>query len=132
MPKYNELMSRPGANLNRLLAWQPCHGCAQALTEHWVPRGLLDQFSEQPLTQRELAKKGVKNFELKMRTKAEEDPVVAAASIVARAEYVRQMHELSRRFGGKLQKGAGALVEKAGRAEMKLGKSPRGAPPISR
>jgi len=47
-----------------------------------------------------------------MRTKAEEDPVVAAASIVARAEYVRQMHELSQRFGGKLQKGAGALVKK--------------------
>jgi ribonuclease HIII len=112
MPKYNELMSRPGANLNRLLAWQHATACAQALTGHWVPRGLLDQFSEQPLTQRELAKKGVKNFELKMRTRAEEDPVVAAASIVARAEFVRQMHELSRRFGGKLQKGAGALVKK--------------------
>ena len=34
----------------------------------------------------------MKDFELKMRTKAEEDPVVAAASVVARAEFVRQMH----------------------------------------
>jgi ribonuclease HIII len=48
---------------------------------------------------------------LRMRTHAEEDPVVAAASVVARAEYVRRMHDLSLRFGAKLQKGASALVK---------------------
>ncbi len=114
MPKYNELMSRPRANLNLLLAW--LHGTAlqQALAEKSVPWGLLDQFSEQPLVQRELARKGVKNFELRMRTKAEEDPVVAAASVVARAAYVREMKRLSDRFGSKLQKGAGPLVKKQG------------------
>lgn len=111
MPKYNELMSRKGANLNRLLAWQHATALSQALSTHWVPRGLLDQFTEQPLTQRELARKGVANFDLQMRTKAEEDPVVAAASVVARAEYVRQMKQLSERFGSKLQKGASALVK---------------------
>ena len=66
---------------------------------------------EQPLVQRELAKKKVEGFELRMRTKAEEDPVVAAASVVARAEFVRQMHALSKEFGAKLQKGAGPLVK---------------------
>ncbi len=111
MPKYNELMSRPGANLNRLLAWQHATALEQALVAKPVPWGLLDQFTEQPLVQRELAKKGVKAFELKMRTKAEEDPVVAAASVVARAEFVRQMHLLSKKFGAKLQKGAGPLVK---------------------
>lgn len=111
MPKYNELMSRPGANLNRLLAWQHATALEQALVAKRVTWGLLDQFSEQPLVQRELAKKGVAEFELKMRTKAEEDPVVAAASVVARAEFVRQMHLLSKKFGAKLQKGAGPLVK---------------------
>lgn len=111
MPKYNELMSRPGANLNRLLAWQHATALDQALAAKRVPWGLLDQFSEQPLAQRELARKGVKEFELKMRTKAEEDPVVAAASIVARAEFQRQMTLLSKRFGARLQKGAGPLVK---------------------
>lgn len=111
MPKYNELMSRPGANLNRLLAWQHATALEQALAAKPVTWGLLDQFSEQPLVQRELAKKKVESFELKMRTKAEEDPVVAAASVVARAEFVRQMHLLSKRFGSKLQKGAGPLVK---------------------
>ena len=111
MPKYNDLMSRPGANLNRLLAWQHATALEQALLAKPVPWGLLDQFTEQPLVQRELAKKGVKDFELKMRTKAESDPVVAAASVVARAEFVRQMNLLSKKFGAKLQKGAGPLVK---------------------
>ncbi len=111
MPKYNELMLRPGANLNRLLAWQHATALEQALNEKWVPWGLLDQFSKQPLTQRELAKKEVKNFELKMRVRAEEDPVVAAASVVARAEYVRVIKKLSQRFGGPLQKGASGRVK---------------------
>jgi ribonuclease HIII len=111
MAKYNLLMSRPRANLNRLLAWQHATALAQALARKKAPRGLLDQFSKQPLVQRELAKMGIKDFELAMRTKAEEDPVVAAASVVARAEYVRQMHALSKEFGGPLQKGAGPLVK---------------------
>jgi ribonuclease HIII len=111
MPKYNELMGRPHANLNRLLAWQHATALEQALAVKPVSWGLLDQFSREPLTQRELAKKKVAGFELRMRTKAEEDPVVAAASVVARAEYVRQMHALSLRFGAKLQKGAGPNVK---------------------
>ncbi len=111
MPKYNETMSRPGGNVNRLLAWMHATALIGALEQKQVPWGLLDQFTEQPLVQKELAKKNVQNFELRMRTKAEEDPVVAAASVVARAEYVRQMKLLSKRFGSELQKGASAKVK---------------------
>jgi ribonuclease HIII len=118
MPKYNDLMLRPHANLNRLLAWQHATALEQALNEKWVPWGLLDQFSKQPLTQRELAKRDVKNFELKMRVRAEEDPVVAAASVVARAEYVRIIRRLSQRFGGPLQKGASGRVKEQAAAIM--------------
>ena len=122
MPKYNLIMSRPHANLNRLLAWQHATALAQALSQKRAPRGLLDQFSKQPLVQRELAKMGIRDFDLQMRTKAEEDPVVAAASVVARAEYVRQIHALSGKFGGPLQKGAGPLVkEQAARIVERLG-----------
>ena len=66
MARYNELMGRPGANLNRLLAWQHATALGDALAKRPVPWGLLDQFTEQPLVQRELAKKGVQNFELRM------------------------------------------------------------------
>ncbi|KXU37339.1 ribonuclease HIII [Cephaloticoccus primus] len=115
MAKYNALMSRPSANLNRLLGWQHAKALAEALKVRPVEWGLLDQFSEQPLVQRELRKFQDElpvGFELKMRPKAEADPVVAAASIIARAEYVRQMHTLSEKFGEPLQKGAGPLVKK--------------------
>ncbi len=114
MPKYNELMARPRANLNLLLAWMHASALNEALAQKRVPWGLLDQFTEQPLVQKELARKGVKDFDLRMRTKAEEDPVVAAASIVARAEFQRQMNLLSKKFGERLQKGAGPLVKEQG------------------
>jgi ribonuclease HIII len=56
-----------------------------------------------------------KEFKLVSRTKAESDPVVAAASIVARAIYVREMKRLSDELkdvlgGEELMKGASAKV----------------------
>jgi ribonuclease HIII len=82
------------------------------LEQKHVPWGLLDQFSKQPLVQRQLK---VKKFDLQMRPKAEEDPVVAAASIMARAEYVRQMEKLSEKAGMLLPKGASATVKTVAR-----------------
>lgn len=111
MRQYNSLMGTRFRSQNQILAFQHARALQDALTEKRVPWGLLDQFTEDPLVQRELTKLGVTGFELRMRTKAEEDPVVAAASIVARAEYVRQMNALSRRFGAPLQKGANSMVK---------------------
>lgn len=111
MRQYNQLMGTRFRSQNQILAFQHARALQDALGQKKVPWGLLDQFTEDPLVQRELTKLGVTGFELRMRTKAEEDPVVAAASIVARAEYVRQMNILSKRFGEKLQKGASAAVK---------------------
>lgn len=111
MPKYNELMSRPRANLNRLLAWQHAQGLAKALELKPVSWGLLDQFSKEPLTQRELKKKDLGAFDLRMETRAESDPVVAAASVCARAEFVRTIKALSDEAGVTLKKGASAAVK---------------------
>ena len=111
MRQYNQLMGTRFRSQNQILAFQHARALQEALAEKRAPWGLLDQFTEDPLVQRELVKLGVEGFELRMRTKAEEDPVVAAASIVARAEFVRQMHSLSLKFGAKLQKGASAAVK---------------------
>lgn len=119
MRKYNELMGRPGGNVNRLMAWQHAKALENALANKPVPWGLLDQFSKQPLVQNYFKER---EFDLRMRTRAEDDPMVAAASVVARAEYVRQMGKLSERFGEKLQKGASAKVkEQAGKIIRKCG-----------
>ncbi|MDR2983003.1 MAG: ribonuclease HIII [Puniceicoccales bacterium] len=120
MEKYNTLYRQFGNNLNKLLAWYHATALEDCLprfeTEHgklpdW---GLLDQFSKSPLVQTELKKRKIK-FDLRMRTKAESDPVVAAASIVARAAYVRAMKNLADEAGEKsLPKGSGAQAKEVG------------------
>lgn len=107
MVKYNELYNKFG-NLNKMLAWFHSRSVMDSLKDKMVPWGMLDQFTKQPLVQR-LVK--VDDFTLRMQTKAEADPVVAAASIIARAEYVRQMKKLSDLAGETLLKGASAQVK---------------------
>lgn len=124
MEKYNELMSKPGANLNKLLAWLHAKSLGDALDKQSAPWGLLDQFAKRDDVDKYLSRP---DFELRRRTKAESDPVVAAASIVARAGYLRGMQNLSHLAGEKLMKGASvqaqqqfkALKEKLGEGEMK-------------
>ncbi|MDR1590422.1 MAG: ribonuclease HIII [Puniceicoccales bacterium] len=114
MAKYNELHGRFGANLNRLLGWMHACSLKNALKRRYVADGLLDQFSKAPIVQGFL-KRDFPNFDLRMRTKAESDPVVATASVIARAEYIRQMEKLSEVAGISLPKGAGKAVIEAGR-----------------
>ncbi len=124
MSKYNELMAKPNANLNRLLAWLHARSLENALEMRKVKRGLLDQFSTAPLVENYLK---VKSFKLEAQPRAESDPVVAAASICARAEYLRQMRNLSTKFGETLLKGSGAKTkEQAGRLVEKLGEAALG------
>lgn len=111
MSKYNEMMAKPRANLNLLLAWLHAKSLEGALKKKRVAWGLLDQFSKQPLVQRYFKDE---TFDLQMRTKAESDPVVAAASIVARAEFVRQLGKLSEKADMDLVKGSGAIAKKQG------------------
>jgi ribonuclease HIII len=110
MDKYNMLMAKPRANLNLLLAWLHARALEAAIAEKTVPWGLLDQFSKTPLVQRQMKKDGVV-FDLRMRTHGESDPIVAAASICARAEFVRQTKALSELAGEPLKKGASNFVK---------------------
>jgi ribonuclease HIII len=123
MEKYNELYVKFGKNMNLLLGWM--HSCSlkNALRKRYVPWGMLDQFSKRPIVQTFLKDKlEYEVFDLRMRTKAESDPVVAAASILARAEYDRRMDFLSNMAGFKINKGAGKItVEQANEISQKFG-----------
>ncbi len=120
MEKYNALYIKFGRNLNKMLAWMHASAITSALKERHVAWGMLDQFTKQPLVQRQL---NIPNFELKMQTKAEADPVVAAASIIARATYIYAMQKLSTECGMQLLKGANASVrEQASEIVRKFGK----------
>lgn len=119
MRKYNELYGRFGSNMNRLLAWYHAKSLGNALDRRPIDYVLLDQFSKKPLVQDYFRDAPVT---IDMRTKAESDPVVAAASIVARAEYVRRLRSLSELAGETLRRGAsGAVLEQARGLVERLG-----------
>jgi ribonuclease HIII len=116
--KYNELYAKI-KNLNRLLAW----GHAKAL-ENLLERGIFceraisDQFGDERLILNALQEKGRK-IVLEQRTKAESDLAVAAASILARAEFLIRLKRLSDEVGTTLPKGASPAVELAARMVVK-------------
>ena len=74
-----------------------------------------DQFGDARLLERALLERG-RGVQLTQRHRAESDPIVAAASIVARAEFLRRLEALSTSVGMPLPKGAGPPVLAAGRA----------------
>jgi ribonuclease HIII len=107
--RYNELHAK-FRNLNRLLAWGHASVIENLLTR-WpdCPRALSDKFAHESLIQRALKERG-KKIVLQQRTKAESDIAVAAASILARAEFLTRLEKLGETVGAVLPKGASAQV----------------------
>ena len=107
---YNRLYEKIG-NLNKLLAW----GHARVL-ENVLEKApdcnlaLSDKFGNASLIQNALLEKG-KKIKLHQRTKGESDIAVAAASILARDEFLRQLKNLGDSFNTVLPKGAGQNVD---------------------
>lgn len=116
--KYNELYTKI-KNLNRLLAW----GHAKAL-EDLLERGVTceraisDQFGDERLILNALQEKG-RRIVLEQRTKAESDLAVAAASVLARAEFLLRLNRLSEEVGTTLPKGASPTVQLAAKMIIK-------------
>jgi ribonuclease HIII len=113
-PAYNRFYAGCN-NLNKLLAW----GHARAI-ENLLERApecqqvISDKFAADHMIKRELMEKG-RCIELIQRTKAESDPVVAAASILAREGFIRKMSEYSEELGIELPRGASAKVIEVGK-----------------
>ena len=116
MPKrYNELWAS-FRNVNRLLAWAHARAIENVLeAAPEATAAVADQFGDESLIREALFKRG-KQVRLVQMPRAESDPAVAAASILARAEFVRRLDQLGRDAGLRLPKGASAMVEAAGRA----------------
>jgi ribonuclease HIII len=110
--RYNQLYNKI-KNLNRLLAW----GHARALENilnHWeAHRALSDQFGDKSFLQSALLKKG-KKIELEQRPKAEKNLAVAAASIIARNEFLKRLKALGDNYKMVFPKGAGPQILQVG------------------
>jgi ribonuclease HIII len=113
--RYNALYAKI-RNLNRLLAW----GHARALEDLLEAKpeitwALSDQFAKDPATVERQLMDRARGIQYAQRTKAESDPAVAVASIIARNEFIWQMRSLSKEVGRELPKGAGPPVLAAAR-----------------
>ena len=115
--KYNELYAKM-RTLNKLLAWGHARAIENILAEVPCTKAVTDQFGDERFVLNALLKQG-RTIELVQRTKGESDPAVAAASILARAEFLKRLHFLGKDWGVILPKGAGPQVEAAAAALLK-------------
>jgi ribonuclease HIII len=111
--RYNELYEKI-RNLNRLLAWGHARALENLLEQVDCNLAISDQFGDERLILNALLQKG-KQIQLLQMPRAEEDLAVAAASILARAEFLTRLKRLSDQVGTTLPKGASQAVELAAR-----------------
>lgn len=111
--RYNELYEEFG-NLNRILAWAYARVIDDLAAD--APECklvIVDKFGDEEYLQTAVSAIGAK-YDLYQVTGAEKYPAVAAASLVARAGFLRGMERLSAELGYNIPKGAGNVTE-AGR-----------------
>ena len=111
--KYNELYLK-FRNLNKLLAWGHARAIENVLEQAPCDLVISDQFADPAGLKRQLFEKG-RSITLQSMVRAESDIAVAAASILARAEFLRRLKRLGEEFGIDLPKGASAQVIDAGK-----------------
>jgi ribonuclease HIII len=106
--KYNELHGK-FKNLNRLLGWAHASALGDLSAKTGCKTALLDQFAEKHVMENALKQKKIE-IDLQQKVRGEEDLVVAAASILARAAFLEGMQLMGEEYGMKFPKGANSHV----------------------
>jgi ribonuclease HIII len=114
---YNRLYSKMGS-VNTLLAWGHARVIENLMgLQHQMNpppvRAISDQFAHSKETVAKALMSLGRSIELVQKHRAEEDLAVAAASILARNEFVTRLGNLGKQFGMELPKGASAAVDAA-------------------
>ena len=129
---YNRLYQTFGS-VNKLLAWGHARVIENLMGQrHRMKPAPVRAISDQFAASKDVVGKALmtlgREIELVQRHKAEEDLAVAAASILARDEFVKRLAALEKQFGMKLPKGASAAVDAAAKEFFeKLGAEKLGA-----
>lgn len=111
--KYNELYEK-FKNLNQLLAWGHATAIEELVQNTGCKTVIIDQFANEHVVENALKRKKL-DLNLTQRHYGEEDPVVAAASILARAAFVEGIDSLGKMIGTTLPKGASSIVINVGK-----------------
>jgi len=118
--EYNQ---RHAAEGNVALFLSRMHGEAVAMAVAAAPnceRVVIDKFTHVSRLEEALRNAGV-DLPSEIRTKAEDNPAVAAASVLARAEFLIRLGELGQEWGTELPKGASAAVERVAKDIFRAG-----------
>lgn len=110
--KYNELYAQ-FRNLNRLLGWGHATAIEALVLKTGCRKVVVDQFADESIVIGALKRKKIE-LDLTQRHRAEEDIVVAAASILARETFLEGLAAMGRQFEFEFPKGASAAVIEAG------------------
>lgn len=120
--KYN-LLQKKFKNLNALLAWGHAQVIENLLQKNKVDHIIVDKFADEnymkdAIGEKEKRGKITQKVKLIQNIRGESDIAVAAASIIARTEFLRTLKQLSMEVGYSLPKGA-THVEEAARELVK-------------
>jgi len=117
--RYNQLHKNTGGkyNLNEILGWLHAQAIEKVLNTCKPERIIVDKFGDEGNVMR-----NIEGVEIKFITSGEDDPAVAAASILARAEFLRRHDSLSEWAGMKLPRGSAHVKDAARELLKKKGK----------
>ena len=115
--KYNTLYHK-FRNLNSMLAWGHARSITNLQEKVTCNYALCDQFGSPELIEKALDKQDNK-IQLAQRPRAEADPAVAVASIMARASLLKIFGKMEQYFKMTFPKGAGPPVISAGKRFIK-------------
>jgi ribonuclease HIII len=132
---YNRLY-RTMRSVNTLLAWGHARVIENLMGQRHrmnppPVRAISDQFASSKDTVAKALMSMGREIELIQRHKAEEDMAVAAASILARNEFVTRLGTLGKQFELELPRGASALVDKTAK-EFLLKFGPENLPKVAK
>ncbi|MBI4896457.1 MAG: ribonuclease HIII [Candidatus Aenigmarchaeota archaeon] len=105
---YNRLYVK-FKSLNILLAWSHARVIENLLEKHTADQVTVDKFADEKILNNILFERG-KKAKIIQKVRAESEIEVAAASVVARAEFLRTLHVLSHDVGYLLPKGSTHVI----------------------
>jgi ribonuclease HIII len=118
--EYNERHAEEG-NVALFLSTLHAEAIAEAVAAaERCERVVIDQFTFSERLETALEKQGI-DLPVEIRPRAEDNPAVAAASVLARAEFLVGLSDLGYEQGLELPKGASAKVEKVAREIYQAG-----------
>ena len=118
--KYNELYAK-FQNLNKLLAWGHARCIENVLELQPAKLVISDQFAAGGTVVKKMLFEKGQAIEFRSMVRAEADIAVAAASILARSEFVRRLERLGHEYEMELPKGATNVIPTGRRFVAKYG-----------